>query len=73
MSKGISYKPMPHIRSFPPFANSDATLLILGSMPGKESLKQNQYYAHPQNAFWKIMGELIGAQPQCPTKSGYKN
>lgn len=38
-------------------------MLILGSMPGKESLKQNQYYAHPANAFWKIMGEIAGAHP----------
>jgi double-stranded uracil-DNA glycosylase len=57
---------MPHIRSFPPVADTDVTVLILGSMPGKESLKQNQYYAHPQNAFWKIMGELVGAHPHLP-------
>ena len=57
---------MTRVRSFPPIANTNATLLILGSMPGKESLKQNQYYAHPQNAFWKIMGELVGAHPHLP-------
>lgn len=57
---------MKRIRSFPPVANGQATLLILGSMPGKESLKQQQYYAHPQNVFWKIMGELVGAHPALP-------
>jgi hypoxanthine-DNA glycosylase len=54
---------MLRLQSFPPVADEQATVLILGSMPGKESLKQNQYYAHPQNAFWKIMGDLVGAHP----------
>lgn len=43
------------IYSFPPISNANSKILILGTMPGNDSLKMNQYYAHPRNAFWKIM------------------
>lgn len=57
---------MPHIQSFLPIADSTANILILGSMPGKESLRAGQYYAHRRNAFWPIMGDLVGAAPALP-------
>jgi hypoxanthine-DNA glycosylase len=51
-------------RGFPPIADAHARVLILGSLPGRVSLERRQYYALPQNAFWKIMGALVGATPE---------
>lgn len=42
----------------PPVVASTTRLLILGSFPGARSLAQQQYYAHPQNHFWKILQTL---------------
>lgn len=49
-------------RSFPPVADPSARILILGSLPGAESLRRGQYYAHPQNAFWRLIGAVIGVE-----------
>ena len=52
--------------SFPPAIGLLPRILILGSMPGVESLRQQKYYAFKHNAFWKIMGELCHFSPELP-------
>ena len=48
---------------FPPIGDARARVLVLGSLPGRKSLEMQEYYAQPYNAFWRIMGELVGAGP----------
>ncbi|MEA9415444.1 DNA-deoxyinosine glycosylase [Flavobacterium sp. PL02] len=41
--------------SFDPISSPNASVLILGTMPGIKSLELGQYYGHKQNNFWKIL------------------
>lgn len=49
----------PRKSSFPPVVDSNVRLLICGSLPGDRSLAAQQYYAHPQNQFWRLMSAVV--------------
>jgi len=47
-------------RAFDPVVDANTRLLILGSLPGDASLKAGQYYGHPRNGLWRLIGGVIG-------------
>lgn len=52
----------PVLQAFPPIIDEKSRVLILGSMPSVSSLEKSQYYAHPHNAFWRIIHDLWGEE-----------
>lgn len=57
---------MTTVHGLPEIAQSDATILVLGTMPGKASLHAREYYAHRRNSFWKVAGTIFGFEASLP-------
>ena len=53
---------MPTIEGFAPIIDRDARVLILGTMPGAESLRKREYYANPRNQFWKVIYSIFDSE-----------
>jgi hypoxanthine-DNA glycosylase len=61
------------LTSFPPLIDNHSRILLLGTMPGAESLRKLEYYGHTHNQFWKIMFSLFGiVMPSCVSYSEKK-
>jgi TDG/mug DNA glycosylase family protein len=60
-------KPVERLRGLPPIVSAGTQLLNLGSFPGEASLRAQQYYAHPQNHFWRILQAIW---PDIPLDAG---
>ncbi|WP_298213277.1 DNA-deoxyinosine glycosylase [Acidovorax sp.] len=60
----------PRLQGLPPVVGAGTVLLVLGSFPGVASLRAQQYYAHPQNQFWRLLQALWPQHP-LPVREQY--
>ena len=51
-------------KGFSAIVDKNTEILILGSLPGDVSLRKHQYYGHPGNDFWRLLGSAIGENLQ---------
>ena len=58
--------PASRVSSFPVQIDAGCRVLVLGTAPSVRSLAMQESYAHPQNLFWPLMGEMFGAGPELP-------
>ncbi|MFA6078921.1 MAG: DNA-deoxyinosine glycosylase [Candidatus Omnitrophota bacterium] len=49
-----------HITGLGPVIDKKARVLILGSIPGEQSLEKKKYYANERNHFWEIISQVLG-------------
>jgi len=60
------------LQGLPPLVSPATRVLILGSFPGGRSLQLQQYYAHPQNQFWRILQAIWHPSPHVTSASSYE-
>ena len=61
------------LQGLAPLVATNTRLLVLGSFPGATSLARQQYYAHPQNAFWRILQAIWPSSPGVDYLDSYEN
>jgi len=63
---------MTRLQGLPPIVGPRTRVLILGSFPGMASLRAQQYYAHPQNQFWRMLQALWPDHPMATGSDSYQ-
>ena len=66
-------QPTPHLTGLAPLVSDHTQLLVLGSFPSVASLTKQQYYAHPQNQFWRVFQAIWPSGPSITCLDSYQN
>lgn len=57
---------MDYKKGLAPLIDKNAKILILGSLPGDESIRKQEYYGNPRNMFWDVMSGILGEKAPIP-------